>query len=70
MLRLEWKQMERLCILYVHTKTVRVLCVSCDCKSTYINFTQHHVHNAPNDDDKVKDVPGISKVTLQSKSTL
>lgn len=35
-----------------------------DIDGTHINFTQHHIHNASNDDDEVKDIPGISKVTL------
>lgn len=38
---------------------------------THINFTQHHIHNTSNDDDEVKDIPGISKVTLiENKTTV
>lgn len=35
-----------------------------DRDGTHINFAQHHIHNTSNDDDEVKDIPGISKVTL------
>lgn len=31
---------------------------------THIDFTQDDINNAPDDDNEVKDVPGVSKVTL------
>lgn len=33
-------------------------------KSTYINFTQYHIDNTSNDNDKIKNIPWVSKVTL------
>lgn len=32
--------------------------------STYINFTQDHINNTANNDEEVKYIPGVSKVTL------
>lgn len=36
-------------------------------KSTYINFTQYDIDNASNDNDKVKNIPWVSKVTLERR---
>lgn len=36
-------------------------------KSTYINFTQNDINNASNDNDKVKNIPWVSKVTLERR---
>lgn len=36
-------------------------------KSTYINFTQYHIDNTSNDNDKVKNIPWVSKVTLEKR---
>lgn len=38
-----------------------------DRDGTHINFAQYHIHNTSNDNDEVKDIPGISKVTLIEK---
>lgn len=35
--------------------------------STHIDFTQDDINNAPDDDDEVKDVPGVSKVALHKE---
>jgi hypothetical protein len=33
-------------------------------RCTYIHLTEDHVHNAAYDDEEVKHVPGVSKVSL------
>lgn len=35
--------------------------------STYINFTQDHINNTANNDEEVKYIPGVSKVTLSAE---
>lgn len=47
-----------------HTQHLRLISGS---KQTHINFAQDDIHHAADDDDEVKDVPGVSKVTLQEE---
>lgn len=37
-------------------------------KTTHINFAQNDIHHAADDDDEVKDVPGVSEVALQQET--
>lgn len=37
-------------------------------KPTYINLTEDDINNAADNNDKVKDIPGIAKVALWGES--
>lgn len=37
---------------------------------THVHFTQDDVNNAPDDDNEVKDVPGVSKVALHKREII
>lgn len=49
-------------------KLVRISALMIINKTTHINFTQDDIHHAADDDDEVKDVPGVSKVALQEEA--
>lgn len=37
---------------------------------THVDFTQDDINNAANDDNEVKDIPGVSKVALHIEAKL
>ena len=51
--------------------TVKVAVCVCIARAvcTYIHFTQDHINNTTNDNEEVKDIPGVSKVTLREDKT-